>query len=256
MTEVGEPRIKSSRTTVEILIGLQELDGAGVSELANHVGVSKTTAYNHLSTLREMDFVVKAEDNTYHLGLKLLEIAHGVKRRFDYSNLIEQEVDKIAEVTGEMALFAVPEGMKNYMFYLARGDQAIQTDFYEGYSSSLHSTAVGKAILAHLQEEVREKYISETGLAKFTEETITSPESLQKELEEIRRSGVAYNQQEHIHGLSAVAAPVIRQDGVVVGALSITGPTNRISEEALNQRFPDLVRESANIIELNITSPK
>ena len=246
--------VNAVRTSFRIIRALQELGGAGVSELANHVGVSKGTAYNHLATLEDEEYVVKGDDSTYYAGLRFIDIAHDVKNRFPISDLVEKEVDELAAMSGEMALFTVEEHGRGVCLYVAYGEQAVQTPLYVGHRSDLHNTAVGKAILAHKPVGEVEEILDRRGLPKVTENTITQREWFMEELEQIRKRGIAFNREETIHGLVGVGAPIRSQDGTVAGALSIIGPTSRMDGDRLEQELPDMITRSVNIIEINSTS--
>lgn len=153
-----------------------------------------------------------------------------------------------------MALFTVEEHGIGVCLHVAYGDNAVQTPLHVGHRNMLHHTAVGKAIMANLPRERVEEIIERHGLPEITEYTITDREELFEELDEIERRGIAFNEQETIHGLVGVGAPVKNQDGTVLGALSVIGPRSRMDEEQLTQRLPDTLARSVNIIEVNSTS--
>lgn len=250
----GEKRIQAVRTSFDIIDTLRETGGAGVTEISNEIGVSKGTVYNHLATLMDEDYIVKDENDDYHLGLRFIDVSHNAKSRVPILNLARSEVDKLAEKSGEMALFTVEEHGMGVCLYVAYGDQAVQTPLYVGHRDSLHHTAVGKAILAHLPEERVDEIVEQRGLPQVTEHTITDRDELAEELEEVRKRGIAFNQQETIHGLVGVGAPITNQEGEVMGALSIIGPTSRIDEDRFRRELPDMITRSVNIIEVNSTS--
>lgn len=247
-------RVQAIQTSIDIISVLREKDGAGITEIAKAMGVSKGTVYNHLITLEENDFVIKDANDTYHLGLRFLDVAHHVQSRIPILELARAEVNKLAEKSGEMALFTVEEHGMGVCLHVAYGDQAVNTSLYVGHRSELHHTAVGKAILAHLPRERVEEILDQRGLAQITEHTITDRAELFDQLEEIQQRGVAFNEEETIHGLVGVGMPVKNQEGEVVGALSIIGPDSRMDEDRLRQELPDLLRQSVNIIEINSTS--
>lgn len=246
-------RIRAVQTTLDIVAALKETDEAGVTELADSIGVSKGTVHNHLATLEENGYVVN-DEGSYSLGLTFLDVSHSVRSRIPYMDLVRAEVDKLAEESGEMALFTVEEHGVGVCLHVAYGENAVQTPLHVGHRSELHHTAVGKAILANLPRERVEEIVDRRGLPRLTEHTITEVAALFEELEEIERRGIAYNEQETIHGLVGVGAPVKNQDGTVLGALSIIGPESRIDEERLTRQLPDRITRSVNIIEVNSTS--
>ena len=246
--------VNAVMTTFEILETLQRLDGAGVTEIANEVGLTKGTVHNHLSTLEHKEYIVKTDESTYEVGFRFLDVAHHARRRIGVYDLVSEEVDKLAEKSGEMALFTVEEHCLGVCIYRALGENAVQTPLYVGHRDELHHTAVGKAILAHLPRERVEEILDQRGLTEQTANTITDMESLYAELEEIRDRGFAFNRGETITGLVGVGAPIIDPHGGVVGAISIIGPKSRMGEERLYGEIPDEITRSVNIIEINATS--
>jgi DNA-binding IclR family transcriptional regulator len=246
--------VKAVETTFRILDVLRKLDGAGVTEVANHANVSKGTAYNHLMTLEQQQYVVKDEDGTYNVGLRFADMGHYARSRFAISQLVEDEVDTLAEQSGEMALFSIEEHGQAVCLHVAYGDHAVRTPLHIGYREDLHTTAVGKAILAHKPREEAERIIERRGLHEVTENTITDRETLFDDLDRIREQGIAFNHQETIHGLVGVGVPVKSQDGTVAGAVSVIGPSSRMDEDRLEHDLPELLMKSVNIIEVNTTS--
>ena len=246
--------INAVEMSIQILEKLQELEGAGVTEIADRIGTTKATVHNHLRTLEKQDMVVQEKTGEYDIGLRFLDVAHYAKSRFPISQIVEDEVDKLAEESGEMALFTVEEHWKGVTLYVAFGENAVQTPIYIGNREPLHNTAVGKAILAHKPREEIERFLEEEGLTAVTEQTITDREEFLNELEEVRERGIAYNRQEAIHGLVGVGTPIKRHDGSVTGALSIIGPGSRMEDGRLEEEFADMITRSANIIEINSTS--
>lgn len=245
--------VNAVRTTLQVLEALKQHDGAGITDLATEIGVSKGTVHNHLSTLEHEDFVVKNDDE-YHLGFRFLDLAHHAKRRVNIYDLIQNEVDGLAEKSGEMALYTLEEHGLGVCLYRSPGEDAVQAPVYVGQRDTLHHTAVGKAILAHLPDERVEEIIETRGLEQRTENTITDPDELFDELAEVRERGFAFNREETIPGLAGVGAPIIDQDGGVAGAISIIGPTSRIDDDRFYQELPDMITRSVNIIEINATS--
>src|SRR5699024_8298944 len=114
-----------------------------------------------------------------------------------------------------------------------------------------HCISLGKAILAYLPQERIEEIIEQSELVQYTSQTITTREELLNELEQIRDQGYAFDNEEKIAGLKCVAAPVIDPDGRVLGALSISGPSSRMTGERFADELPEMVTRSANVIEIN-----
>lgn len=252
MTQAKNP-VQAVQRTIDIVDYLRDTGGARVTEIADEVGVTKGTAHCHLATLLQNGYAIK-DGNEYKLGLRFMDLAHHAKNRIDIYDVTTTEVDTLAEESGEMALFTVEEGGKGVCMYIAKGEDAVQTEVYVGYRNGLYHTAVGKAILAFMPAEKRDQLIDEIEFEQITPNTITDEQRLRDELEQIRDDGVAYNHEETIQGLVGVGAPIRDQDDTVYGAISVIGPARRMSEERLNNEIPDLIHKASNIIEINITS--
>jgi DNA-binding IclR family transcriptional regulator len=246
--------VEAVRTSFRILETLQQLGTAGATEIASRVGVSKGAVHNHLSTLRHEEYVVRTDDGEYQIGFRFLDLAHSARQRVDIYDLVAREVDKLAEETGEMALYTREEHGLGVCLYRTLGANSVETPLYVGHRSHLHHTAVGKAILAHKPPEYVKENIEQRGLPKQTEATITDADELLDQLQTVREEGTAFNRGETIPGLVGVGAPIIDQNNDVNGAISVIGPTSRMSDERLHGEISDLIARSVNIIGINATS--
>lgn len=255
MTELGKQAknpIKSAKTTVRIIEELKKREGAGVSELVDTIGLPKSSIHNYLATLEEEGYIVKKETK-YHVGLRFLEIGSFARQRWAIYEEAKPEVRSLANETGELANLLVEEYGKGVYICRERGDQAVKVDSYTGQRVHLHNTALGKAILAHTAEERVDQIIDHHGLPKTTQNTIDNHETLSEELTTIRERGVAFDDEERLTGLRCVAAPILNREGVAEGAISVAGPSNRFRGEFYEEELPNLLKNAANVIELNTT---
>jgi DNA-binding IclR family transcriptional regulator len=243
-------QVQAVRRSCKILEKLRERDGAGVTELAMELGCSKATVYSHLNTLVDEEFVDK-RDNVYEVSLRFVDFGEYAKNGVDIYDIVTEEVERLAEETGEVAQFMVEEHGRGVYLHKTRGENAIQTASYTGTRKDLHCTALGKAILSKLPRERVEEIIEQQGLTAYTLNTITSREGLFAELETIREQSVAFDDEEVLEGLRCVAAPVDHPDGDIQGAISISGPTTRFRGDRFREELPEYVRGAANVIEVN-----
>jgi len=252
MERSDAPSVAATETSFEIIEALIELDGAGTTEVAEHVDTTKSTVYNHLQTLLNKDYVVK-ENGIYSVGLKFLRMGEYARNCHDVAQVGPDEVDKLADKTSEMANLVVEEHGQGVFLYRAKGTDAVHMDTHTGKRLPLHATAFGKAILAELPRERVDEVIETHGLTQHTEKTITEREELYDELESIRDQGHAFDREERLEGLRCVAAPLLDSNDRAIGAVSISGPKDRLRGEKFTDEFPNLVRASANAIEINMT---
>lgn len=245
-------QIEAVNKTIRVLELLKEFDGARVSELADRLGWPKSTVHSHLATLERNEYITR-EGDLYVVGLKFLDFGEYVKTRKDVYSLIEPKIHDLAEKTGERVQFVVSEHSEAVYVRIATGDHAVSTGSRLGRRRSmLHATAAGKAILAFLPESEVWDVIDRKGLPKLTQNTITDEAVLFESLEEVRERGYAFNHEEHIDGLQAVAAPVVTPTDEVVGSISIAGPTHRMRGPSFTEEIPDMILGARNEIELDI----
>ncbi|WP_254544753.1 IclR family transcriptional regulator [Halomarina pelagica] len=243
--------IKSVETMFDILELLRTQNGARLTDVADELGMAKSTVHQYLTTLEVREFVVR-EGDEYHVGLRFLDYGEFARSRNPVYDLAKESVRELAELTEERAQFVIEEHGRGVYVYMAVGDRAVKTDSRIGKRVFLHATAAGKAILAHLPDRRIREVFDAPGLEPVTEHTVVDPDELREELEEIRDRGVAYNNQEDTLRLRAVGVPVMDADGTVLGALSVSGPTHRFKGEVLEREIPDLLLGIANELELNI----
>ncbi len=252
MGKQAKHAVKSVENAFEILDALKELNGAGVSTLSDHLGLPKSTIHNYLSTLLQEEYVVK-DGSTYHVGIRFLEYGAFARVQMDIYDIARKEIDTLAETTGELANLMVEQHGRGSYLHRARGERAVQVEAHVGTRVPLHGTGLGKAILAHLPEERVDEIIEMHGLTGFTPTTITDRAELKAELEEIRETGVAFDDEERLSGLRCVAAPILSNNGRVLGSISVSGPSNRIRDKRFSEELPNQVLEAVNVIELNVT---
>ena len=251
MTSKNEMRVKTTTTSFKIIETLHELGGAGVTEIANRLDISKSSVYKHLKTLEEERYVIKGDNDMYYTGLRLLSLGVGARRRRKIYETAKPEIQRLAEESGEMANLLVEEQGRGIFLYRADSSRAVNLDTHAGREVYLHTTAMGKAILAGFSDERVSDIIERHGLPQKTEYTITEEADLLDELESIREQGWAYDREERLKGLCCVAAPITDPDGTALGAISVSGPRSRLKRDNLG-KLPQLILDVQNVIELNV----
>lgn len=251
-THDDETTIDAVERSLRVVELLRDRDGAGVTEIANELGWAKSTVHTHLRTLEENEYVIRRNDQ-YVLGFPFLNLGEYVKNREPVYSAVEPKVEELAEQTGRRVQFITNEHGYAVYVRIAEGKHAVSTGSKLGRSRvMLHASAAGKAILANLPFGEVERIIDERGLPSFTENTITDREELHDELERVRERGYAFNHEEHIAGLRAVAAPVHGPDEDVLGSVSVAGAARRMQGEQFEEEIPELLLGVTNEVELDL----
>lgn len=250
--DANEP-IGAVETSIEVLEALRAMNGGGVSAIADRVGRSKSTVHRHLTTFEKHGYVVK-EGTTYHVSLQSLRLAATALDRQLVYPVTKSVVNELAQETGESAAVAAEENGRAVYLYYNRTDQAVRTDARLGIRLYLHCTGTGKAILAHMPDERVDAIVDEHGLPRKTANTITDREALFDELDRIRETGVAFDDEERMDGMRGVATPILnRETGDLLGALTVAGPTQRVHGDWFREEIPDMLHRATQMVEVNLT---
>lgn len=250
MTSPPENHVKSVARAFDIVEALKELDGAGVSELADSTGIPPSTVFNYLATLREREYVVK-DGQEYALANRFIHLGDYAKNRHDLVDVARREIEPLVEETGETVNIMVEENGLGIYAHSRTAATGLTNFAHTRKREHLHSTAAGKAILAALPDERVDEILAERGLPRQTTGTITDEDELREELEEIREAGVSFNDEENTPGIRAVGAP-IRTGGEEVAAVSVAGPINRFDDDLFYNTLPRLVSNTAKSIEVDL----
>lgn len=247
----GGQRIKSVEIGFNIIEQLEKLDGARVSELADHLDIPKSTAHVYLSTLHGIGYVIK-DGHTYRPSLRFLERGGYVRQNIELYRAARPRVDELSTEIGEVVNVGVEENGKRVLIYSSESPHGVFDNSPTGQFTHMHWTALGKSILANLPEKRTEQIVDQHGLPKATANTIINRVSLFAELDHIRHQGFATEDEERRDGIKAIGVPVFSEDGDVLGAVSISGPKNRINSTADDVELAEQLKEIVNVIELQV----
>ncbi len=244
--------VNSILKAARILDVLTEAGPLTFTEIFRKAQLPKSTLFKILATLEEKNIVSRdPESGRYRLGMKLIEWGGGARSQIEMRNIarpIMRKLNEQVDCTVHLTVIAHNEILPiesvesgNWYWHHFRYPVAI------GIPAPMHATGAGKAILAFLKPEEIREILQETGLKRYTANTITNESDLWKEIEAIREIGYAVSEAEHDELIRSVASPIRDQDGTVVAALSALGVVSRFTSE----RIPDvagLVRSSADEI--------
>jgi len=243
--------VKSDETLLSILRVLKDGKPMTLSEIADEVELANSTVYEHLATMEENGFIYKS-GKTYRLGLRFLDYGMAAVNQRKVYCAAKGRLDELAEELNETALLITEEQGQAVYLYRAKSPQSFRAQIDIGQHTSLHHLAAGKAILSHLPEERVDEIIDEASLKQFTDKTVVDRDALESRFETIRERGYALNLEESIQGLNAVSAPIEGSQTRIEGAVSISGPAHRLTEERIESEVANEVLSVANQIELSI----
>lgn len=217
--------------------------GMGVTELGKAVGLPKSTVYRLLTALAARGFVEQDRDSDrYRPGLKLMELGLTILRELDLRREALPFLEDLVQVSREMAQLAVLDDGEVLVVERLVYPEVVTLNL--GLRLPAHCTAAGKVLLAAQPGEQVSRIVNQNGLPRLTANTITDLEYLLAHLEKVRAQGYAISADEQAEGVREVAAPVFDHLGRVVAALSIAGPSQRLTLERIG-RLLGVVKETS-----------
>lgn len=232
----AEIKVKSLQKALEIINCFIKKPRLGVTEISEMLDLNKSNVHNILTTFKAMNYLEQDEESgKYYLGIGVFELCQSVGDRFSIRNIAMPFMQEIADTTGEMVYLAVPhEDEVIYLEAMYPVDSFNLMRVILGERAKMYCTGIGKAILANLDSDVQEDYISRE-LPAYTANTITDKTALRKELLITKERGYAVDNMEHEFGVKCVAMPIINRRGITEGAISVSGPSLRFSPERIEE---------------------
>ena len=231
-----QKKAKSPIQVIERMMNLLEtLTGhsapVNLKPLAIQTGLHPSTAHRILGVMVEYRLVDRIEPGTYRLGIRLLELGNLVKSRISVRQEALPYMQMLHQELGETVNLSVRHDDEVvHVERTAGGSSMIRVVQIIGGRAPLHITAAGKIFLAEDGPDNSKQYAQRTGLPMFTENTLTDPESLARELEKIRRQGYALDNEEAEKGVSCIGAGIYNDEGRLVAGLSVSAPSDRLNK--------------------------
>ncbi len=227
-----------------------------VAALCAETGVSKAAAYRILHTLQRRGLVVTYERvRRYTIGHALLAYS-GVARQSDQLVATARPVmTELWQHCGETINLGIQSRGQVLYLEIMESRRGLRATGQVGSLDALHSTALGKAMLSQLPEEDLGRAVRQAVLKRRTQYTVTDRKALLRAIRDVRTSGYAIDDQENEVGMRCVAAPIINADGWPLGALSISGPTSRMTPETVAALGTQL-KQSCELIALRLAEGK
>ncbi len=218
--------------------------------LSELLEMSATTVYRFLQTLMDRGYVQKDEETTkYYLSLRLKYFSEMITENYNLSKIVYPYLKELAEETGESASLVIMED--NMAVYVDKCDGSksmVKTLQRIGNRAPLYCTGVGKVFLANLSTEDRQHAIANGGpMEELTVNTITDIKELENELEVIKSTDVSYDNEECEIGAKCVAVPIRDYSGSVVAAMSVSGPSGRMTDKDIERIQLKLIEVSKSV---------
>jgi DNA-binding IclR family transcriptional regulator len=221
-------------------------EGIGLAELSKLVGLHNSTTFHLAKTMVSLGYIRQERDSKrYRIGRPLFALAASALDEIEMVNVATPIMEDLSRETGESSHFAVRMGDAVVVIARTSGPGAFQLTDRVGVVRPAHCTALGKIILAALRPDQLKRFLERVELTPSTRKSITDPNVLLREIAEVRRSAIAIDDGEFNAEVRCMAVPVYNFTGDVVGALGISGPIWRMTDQVMSARAK-LMKAAAN----------
>ncbi|MBP1083959.1 MULTISPECIES: IclR family transcriptional regulator [Bacillus] len=222
-------------------------NGAGLSagEISKLTGIPRATVYRLLKTLSLQQIVRQGDDKKYRLTLRLMELGNAALAIPSLQQTVYPFLVSLSDITGETGHFSVLDGY--HVGYIAKKESPhpFRMLSYIGWRGPLHATAAGKMLLSYSNSDFIDSVLDQK-LHQYTSHTITDPDRLRQEIENIRSSKYAIDDEELSEGLLCFSVPVFFEEKAI-GSLSVSGPKQRLLQKTTDEFIEILNQKSEGI---------
>ncbi|WP_438347643.1 IclR family transcriptional regulator [Paenibacillus sp. FA6] len=240
--------VRSVERALDILLCFTRNVDLGLTEIAGQIGLHKSTVHRLLSTLEERGFVTRDKSTEkYRLGMKIWELSTHLSQSDDPATLLLPAMEKLRDRLGETVSLYLREGNERLRIQAVQSNQAIRRVAQVGARLPLFVGASSKVLVAFATAEEQAELLNTPEWSSIVDRS-----SYMKQLLDIRECGYATSFEEREPGAAAISVPIFNRNGIVVAALSVSGPVNRLSMNTLDEYAPLLV-EAAHDMGLMIS---
>jgi IclR family KDG regulon transcriptional repressor len=200
----------------------------GVREVAEALGLAKSSAHDLLTSLEQVGLLGKNGEGRYRLGWRLVTLSETLLATTELRREARPIMEELADQYRETIHLAVLDDTKVVYVDKLEGKQAVRVELTSlGTRLYAHCSALGKVLLAYQPEENVKRIIKAEGLPRFTANTITEADELEQTLAKVRKQGYAIDQEEILPDLCCIGAPIHNHTGQVIAAISMSIPAYR-----------------------------
>jgi DNA-binding IclR family transcriptional regulator len=228
-------QLQSLDRAVHVLELLAESEAPlGLADVCERMDLHKSTAHRALMVLERTGLIERTPENRFRLGLKLYELGSRAVEQIDLRARVHPWFRKLSAQVGETVHLGVLQ--KTSVVYLDKVEphnRRVWLDSRIGASNPVYCTAMGKAILAFLPAAETAAIVARIRFVRYTPRTLCTAEALQRSLDRVRRRGYAIDDEEVECGVRCIGAPIMNESGRPVAAVSVSGPSSRITQQSV-----------------------
>lgn len=233
---------------LRVLSFLAEHGGATLTEISKQADMPVATAHRILVTLESRGFAELIETSgQWVIGVQAFRTGNTYQQSFNLSEIAKPIMQELSATTGETSNLAVEDQGELVYLLQVESENPIRASLKSGTASHFHTSGVGKAMLAHMDQPKLDRILATGELARQTANSITDIDLLRSEFSAIRQRGWALDDEERFVGMRCIAAPIFDRFGGLIGGVSISGPSARFPDDRL-PAFAENVAKAAERI--------
>lgn len=215
-----------------------------ITEISEQMELHKSTVHSLLKTLQEHNYIEQNPENgKYRLGLKLVERGNFVTSTLDIRQTSRSYLLDLSKKTGQTVHLGILNGQSGVYIDKVEGESAIIRFSQIGKGIPLHSTAIGKVLLAFQEPKETRQILNGYHYTKQTEYAITNETEFLAQLEKVHQQGYSIDNQENELGVRCIAVPLLNFDNKVLASISISTLTSQVNDERL-RKYIDLLKQT------------
>jgi IclR family transcriptional regulator, acetate operon repressor len=223
-------------------------DGLSLTQISRQAGIAPSTVHRILATLEAHGLLQQErEHGEWLIGVRAFQIGSAFLRNRKVSQVARSFMRELMERTEETISLAVEDDDSAVFIVQFESHSAVRTFHRPGSRVAMHASAAGKALLSTHNPKVIRSYLQRAGLPRFTKNTITDPAAFERELQIVKQRGWAVDDEERISGMCCIGAPIFNEYAEALAAVSISGPTARMTPERLAEWGPMVKRCALSI---------
>jgi IclR family acetate operon transcriptional repressor len=240
--------MQSLDRAIRVLDIVSEGDGVSLTHISRRAGLAPSTAHRIVATLESHGLLQQdREQGHWLIGVKTFQIGSAFLRNRKVSQVARLFMRELMEATGETVSLAIEDEDNAVFITQFECHSPVRTFHRPGSRVAMHASAVGKALLSCKDEKSIRQFLERAGLPRLTEKTVTDPVGFERELQITKQRGWSVDDEERITGMRCVGAPILNEHLEVLAAVSVSGPTARMTSERLSEFGPIVKRTAAAI---------
>lgn len=242
----------TTSTAVDRALSIIELvaeskKGMSNADLSRRLEIPKSSASYILRVLENRAYLQRDDGGKYRLGLKLMSLTGDALTHLDVREIAKPTLEEFLRKSKlpEAHLAVLDNGRAVYIEKVENEKSFIKMDIWIGHRLPVHTTAIGKVLVANLTEDEILKILKLRGMEKKTRKSITAETKFLREIKKVKEYGFAVDNEENADGVRCIAAPIFDASGKIAAALGTSSTILHIDETHL-PKIVELVRKSAN----------